>query len=147
MIDHPNSFLVHQILQAVTSGDTETLRALWSDDIVWHVKGPSPWHGELRGPEAIFEFLAQLGEVGANGYHIDIEDIMIGEERASLVIRVKASLADPPRSLDSSYVLLARIAGRRVHEVITAPIDADRVEAFWRDEAAPSAPRADRADP
>lgn len=135
MIDHPNSFLVHQNLQAVGSGDTETLRALWSEDIVWYVKGASPWHGELRGAEAIFEFLAQLGEVGSNGYHIDIEDVMIGEERASIAINVKASLSDPPRSLDSSFILLARIAGRRIHEVVTVPVDAERVEAFWKGQA------------
>ena len=137
MIDHPNSFLVHQILQAIASGDTKTLRALWSEDIVWHVKGASPWHGEMCGASEILEFLAQLGEVGANGYHIDIEDIMIGEERASLVINVKASLSNPTRTLDSSFVVLARIAGRRVHEVITTPVDADRVEAFWRGQSLP----------
>jgi uncharacterized protein len=131
MIEHQNSFLVHQCLQAVNSGDTETLRALWADDIVWHTKGSSPWQGEINGPDAIFEYLAQLGEVGTDGYHIDVDDIMIGEERASIVLSIKASREG--KSLDTGYVLLARLVGRRVHEIITVPIDADRVEAFWRD--------------
>ncbi len=129
MIDHPNSFLVHQCLQAVSNGDTETLRALWADDIVWLVKGASPWEGELKGQDAIFEYLAQLGEVGSDGYHIDIEDIMIGEERAAIVFNIKVSMGE--RTLDANYIMLARLVGRRVHEVITVPVDADRVAAFW----------------
>ena len=130
MIEHQNSFLVHQCLAALSSGDTETLRALWADDIVWHTKGPSPWHGELKGSDEIFDFLGRLGEVGADGYHIDIEDVMIGEERASIVLNIKASLDG--RNLDTNYILLARIVGRRVHEVITVPIDAEHVIDFWQ---------------
>lgn len=157
MIEHPNSFLVHQCLQAVSNGDTETLRALWAEDIVWHVKGSSPWHGEIVGHDAIFEYLAELGEVDSGDYQVafEIEDVMIGEERASIILHLKASLPQRPqttqspqlfpapqpvrdgmrrvrRPLDVRFVLLARIAGRRVHEVITIPLDADRIEAFWR---------------
>ncbi len=130
MIDHPNSFLVHQCLQAISSGDSETLRALWADDIVWRVMGSSPWQGEIVGQDGIFEYLAQLGEVGSEGYHVDLEDVMIGEERASLVVHIKVSLED--RTLDESFVLLARIVGRRVHEVISIPFDAERVAEFWK---------------
>ncbi len=130
MIEHPNSFLVHQCLQAVSSGDTETLRALWAEDIVWHVKGKSPWQGEIRGPDAIFEYLAQLGEMGSGDYNIEVEDVMIGEERAAISLTVTAS--SEGRALEARMILLARIAGRRIHEVITLPIDADRVESFWQ---------------
>ncbi len=130
MIEHPNSFLVHQCLQAVNGSDTETLRALWADDIVWHVKGKSPWQGEIRGPDAIFEYLAQLGEMGAGDYNVEVEDVMIGDERAAISLTVKASIAG--RSLEARMILLARIAGRRIHEIITIPIDADRVESFWQ---------------
>ncbi len=129
MVDHPNSFLVHQCLQAVSSGDTETLRALWAEDITWHVKGASPWHGELVGPDSIFEYLAQLGDIGPHGYQIDVDDIMIGEERVSLVFSVKAELGG--REFDSSYILLARVAGRRIQEIVAVPVEADRVAAFW----------------
>ena len=86
MIEHPNSFLVHQCLQAVNGGDTETLRALWADDIVWHVKGKSPWQGEITGPDAIFEYLAQLGEMGAGDYNVEVEDVMIGAGLAAIAL-------------------------------------------------------------
>jgi len=129
MIEHQNSFLVHQCLQAVSNGDTETLRALWADDIVWQTRGPSPWERELKGADEIFEFLAHLGDIGADGYEIDIEDVMIGEERAAIVLNIRAARAG--RNLDTNFVLLARLLGRRVHEVITIPIDADHVADFW----------------
>jgi ketosteroid isomerase-like protein len=133
MIEHPNSFLVHQCLQAVNSGDTSTLRALWADDIVWQVKGASPWHGEYKGPDAIFEHLAQLGDFGSDDYHVDIEDVMIGEERAAIAFSIRSRFGE--HAFESSFILLARIAGRRIHEVITAPVDADRLAAFWNAEA------------
>ncbi len=129
MIEHQNSFLVHQCLQALSNGDTETLRALWADDIVWQTKGPSPWEGELKGHDAILDFLGSLGEVGDAGYQIDIEDIMIGEERAAIVLNIKAQRLD--KNLDANFILLARIVGRRIHEVITVPIDASSVADFW----------------
>lgn len=130
MIEHQNSFLVHQCLAAVDSGDTETLRALWADDIVWQTKGPSPFTGEFKGHDEIFEFLGLLGEVGGDGYDIDIEDIMIGEERAAMVVNITASRDG--RNLDTNFVLLARIVGRRVHEIISVPVDADHVAEFWQ---------------
>jgi len=129
MIEHQNSFLVHQCLQAVSNGDTETLRALWADDIVWQTKGPSPWERELKGADEIFDFLAQLGEIGTDGYEIEIEDVMIGEERAAIVLNIRAARAG--RSLDTNFVLLARLLGRRIHEVVTVPIDAEHVASFW----------------
>lgn len=130
MTEHPNSFLVHQCLQALNEGDTETLRALWAHDILWQVKGPSPWQGDIQGPDAIFEYLAQFAESGVEAGLIEIEDVMIGEERAAIVVGVKAE--HDGRTLETSYALIARIAGRRVHEVITIPFDADKVARFWQ---------------
>jgi ketosteroid isomerase-like protein len=115
----------------MNSGDTETLRALWAEDIIWQSKGPSPWQGTFKGADAIFEFLAQLGEVGGTGYHIDVDDVMIGEERAAITLNIKASRDG--RALDTGYVLLARLIGRRVHEIITIALDPEQVEEFWRD--------------
>jgi ketosteroid isomerase-like protein len=128
MIEHPNSFLVHQCLQAVSSGDTATLRALWAEDIVWHVTSKSPWQGEIRGPDAIFEYLAQLGEMGSGDYNFEVDDVMIGEERAAISLTVTSSVEN--RDHEASIILLARIAGRRVHEIIAIPIDTDRAQSF-----------------
>ena len=132
MIGHPNSLLVHQCLQAANDGDRETLRALWADDIVWHVKGASPWHGEIKGPDDIFEYLASLGEVGGVGVHTEIEDVMVSGERAAMICHAQARMGD--RVLDARFLTIATIASRRIQEVLSIPIDPDRVAEFWADE-------------
>lgn len=129
MIEHPNALLVHQCLQAANAGDRQTLRALWADDIVWRVKGAGPWHGDIKGPDEIFDYLATLGEFGQVGFDTAIEDVMVSNTRASVLCQAKAQMGD--RVLDASYLMIATIIGRRVQEIITVPIDPERVAEFW----------------
>lgn len=130
MIEHPNSLLVHQCLQAVQRGDTETLRALWAEDIVWHVQGASPWHGDIQGVDAVFEYLAQVGEIGS-GYSTSIDDVMVSNERVAVICHIKAELGG--RTLDTQFVLICRVAHRRVQEIISLPLTPDRVAEFWQE--------------
>jgi len=132
MIEHPNSLLIHQCLQAVTDGDTDTLRALWDENIVFHVAGASPWHGEIKGVEAVFEYLAVVGEAGSS-VDTSIGDVMVSNHRASLICHVKAQAGS--RTLDTEYVLIARIGRRRIQEVWSIPLEPERVAAFWEAEA------------
>lgn len=129
MIQHPNALLVHQCLQAANVGDRQTLRALWADDIVWRVKGAEPWQGEIKGPDAIFEYLGSLGDFGEVGFNTDVEDVMVSHSRASVLCQATARLGD--RVLDASYLMIASICAGRIQEIVTVPIDPDRVAQFW----------------
>lgn len=134
MIEHPNSLLLHHCLQAANAGDRETLRALWADDIVWHVKGAGPWQGEIKGADNILEYLADLGDVGSVGFHTEVEDVMVSTGRAAALCRSTAEMGE--KHLDAGYLMIATIVDRRVQTVVTVPIDADRVRDFWQNEAA-----------
>jgi ketosteroid isomerase-like protein len=136
MFKHPNSLLLHQCLQAANAGDRQTLRALWADDIVWHVKGASPWQGEIKGAEKIFDYLADLGEVGTVGFHTEFGDVMVSNRRASVICHSRAEMGE--RQLDSSFLLIAKVVDRRIQEIITVPIDPERVSEFWQDKVAPA---------
>ena len=129
MTEHPNSLLLHHCLQAVGAGDRDTLRALWADDIVWHVKGASPWQGEIKGADDIFEYLAELGEVGATGIDTSIVDVMVSNERAAVLLHSNADRGD--KTLDAGYMLIASIENRRIQSIMSVPIDAVRVAEFW----------------
>lgn len=50
---------VMSFMDAMGSGDMETMDKLMADDMVWHSEGDTslPWVGETFGEEAIFEFL------------------------------------------------------------------------------------------
>ena len=134
MIEHPNSLLLHHCLQAANLGDRQTLRALWADDIVWHVKGAGPWHGEIKGADNIFEYLAELGDVGSVGFHSEIEDVLVSNQRAAVICHSTASMGN--RELDAGYLVIASIIDRRIQSVTTVPIDADRVQDFWKENEA-----------
>jgi ketosteroid isomerase-like protein len=134
MIEHPNSLLLHHCLQAANLGDRQTLRALWADDIVWHVKGAGPWHGEIKGADNIFEYLAELGDVGSVGFHSEIEDVLVSNHRAAVICHSTASMGD--RELDAGYLVIASIIDRRIQSVTTVPIDSDRVQDFWEESEA-----------
>ena len=141
MTEHPNSLLIHHFLQALTAGDAETLRALWADDIIWYVKGNSPYQGEIKGADDIFEYLADLGdaaELGALGFHVEVEDILVSGKRAAALCNATAERGD--KVLHARHLLVARIIDRRIQSVTSVPIDSDRVDEFWRNNTLTGSP-------
>ena len=54
---------------------------------------------------------------------------MVSNRRAAVLCQSTAELGD--RSLDASFLLIATIIDRRIQEVVTVPIDPERVEEFW----------------
>lgn len=142
MIDHPNSLLVHHCLQAANEGDRLTLRALWAPDIVWHIKGRSPWRGDVKGADRILEYLAEIGNIGKLGLKTEVEDVMISEEHAAMICHTSAEIGT--RVLDTKYLIIATIMSRRIQEITSVPVDPDRAAEFWVDAAdamtSPSSP-------
>jgi len=130
MIDHPNFLLIHQSWQAVADSDVDTLKALWSPEIVWHASGENnPHRGDHKGHTAVLDYLARVGESGES-YDATLEDVMVGETNAALVAHVKTRRSGI--ELNTAYLLLARIEGRQIAEVWTLPVEAEKVEAFWK---------------
>jgi ketosteroid isomerase-like protein len=126
MIQHPNSLLMHQCLQAASAGDRIALRALWAPDIVWHIKGGN---GDIKGADNILDFLALMGDVGSTGVHTEVEDVMISDERAAVICHSYLQIDD--RVLDADFLVIATIISRRVQEVTTIPFDQKSVSDFW----------------
>lgn len=51
---------VMSFMNAMGSGDMDTMGKLMADDMIWHNEGDKtlPWiHGDIKGKQAIFEFL------------------------------------------------------------------------------------------
>jgi len=132
MYDHPNALLVKQAWQAVAEGDTETLRALWSDDIEWHVTADNPWKGTIVGTDAILEYLAQVGEAG-EAYETSLEEVMVGEHYSAMVCHVSAKRGN--RVMENGQVLMCRIENGRIVEVWTLSLDPEIMRRFWASDA------------
>ena len=127
--EHPNALLIRQAWQAVAHSDVDTLRALWADDIVWHVTGNNPWRGTRVGIANVIDYLAQVGESG-DTYDMSLESVMANDQYAALICHVSTKRAD--RVLDVRQVLLCRFEGRRIREVWTLSLDPQAVDAFWQ---------------
>lgn len=131
MIEHPNSLLVHHCLQAANEGDRHTLRALWAPDIVWHIKGTSPWQGDIKGADNVLEHLAKIGDFGIAGLHTRVDDVMVSNARAAMICHIYAEIGD--RVLDADFLIITEITSRRIQSITSVPIDPDRVAEFWLD--------------
>ena len=132
MFDHPNALLLRQCWQAVAEGDSETLRALFAEDIKWHVTSNNPWRGTHVGTDAILEYLAQVGDAGET-YDTSLEELLVGDRFSAMVCHVHAKRGD--RVLENGQVLLARIDDGRVAEVWTLSLDPDAILSFWASDA------------
>ncbi len=131
-MDHPNRALAERAWQAVASSDVDTLRELWTPDIVWHVTTDNPWTGDHVGTDAILDYLADVGEAG-EAYDASIEDVLVSDHHVLLLYRVRARRGR--RSIDTGQCLLARIEGDQMAEVWTLPLDPAAFDEFWRESA------------
>jgi hypothetical protein len=126
---HPNAMLIRQAWLAVSHSDIETLRELWDEKIVWHVTGENPWQGDHVGQDAVFEYLAQVGDESGEAYTTELIDVLAGDDYAGLMCRVSSQRGD--RKLEVDQLLLGRIKNRRIVEVWTLSCDPQAIKSFW----------------
>jgi ketosteroid isomerase-like protein len=60
MSSHPNVGVIDRMTQAIVENDRETLSSIFTDDMVFHGRGPIPFAGDHYGVEGL---LAALGTV------------------------------------------------------------------------------------
>jgi ketosteroid isomerase-like protein len=128
MPQHPNASLIRDTLRAVARGDGKTLKQLCAEGIQWHATGRTPWAGDHEGIDAVLDYLGRMGEA-ADVLEVDLTDLLVSEERAATVMQVSARRGD--RRLEVQFLILYRIAGAKIAEVWSAPLDPHATDAFW----------------
>ncbi|HET7514540.1 MAG TPA: nuclear transport factor 2 family protein [Gaiella sp.] len=124
-----NQEVVRRIFGAFAEKQGFALRDLFAPDAVWVVPGDGAMAGVHRGREAIFRFLARLPKETDRTYSSELVDVLVSDSRAAALYR--ASGERHGRRLDLVQVLLFRIEGGLVHEVLALPSDPAVFEAFW----------------
>jgi ketosteroid isomerase-like protein len=61
MREHPNVGAIRRGYLAFSSGDVATMRSLWTDDLVYHVRGAGELDGDYDGPYEVLGFLPGWG--------------------------------------------------------------------------------------
>jgi ketosteroid isomerase-like protein len=121
--------VVRRIFDAFARKEGLALRGLFAEDAVWTVPGHGVMAGTYRGREAIFRFLAKLPRQTGGTYHSELIDVLASEERAAALYRARGERHG--RTLELDQLLLFRIEGSLVREVLALPSDPDAFEAFW----------------
>jgi ketosteroid isomerase-like protein len=126
--DHPHVRLAETVWRAVSEGDADTLSEVCTEDLAWHASGRGARSGSYRGQQAVFSFLASIGE-DAEHFDMTLEDILVGDERVCVLFHVNGLRKG--RRLETDYALLFRIEGSRLAEVWSVARDQYAVDEFW----------------
>ena len=124
-----NEALVRTIFDAFARKEGFALRGLFAEGAVWTVPGRGVMAGSYRGRDEIFRFLARLPKETGGTYGSELEDVLASDDRAAALYRARGTRRG--RTLELDQVLLFRIHGGLVREVLALPSDPDAFEAFW----------------
>jgi uncharacterized protein len=124
-----NEAIVRRIFDAFARKEGLALRGLFAEDAVWFVPGRGAMAGTYGGREAIFRFLGRLPKETGGTYRSELTDVLASESRAAALYRARGTRHG--RTLELDQLLLFRIEGGLVREVLALPSDPGAFEAFW----------------
>lgn len=132
-MEHPNAQLARRLWDAIARGDAAGVRASLAPDLVWRATARgTPWSGVHQGADAAIDMLARVGEA-TDVFDADVVDVLASDERVAILFRVHIAIG--PRQVDLEYLMLGRVAGGVIQEVLTAPLEPAVIEAFWQGRA------------
>ena len=129
MAEHPNVDLLRKGYAAYSSGDMETITALFADDILWHVAGRSPLAGDYKGRDQVFGFFGKLMELSGGTSKVEVHDILANDEHGVAIVTGSGSRNG--KSLSSPDVHVFHMRNGQVVEFWDSPLDQYEADDFW----------------
>jgi ketosteroid isomerase-like protein len=99
-----NEELLRRGYDAFASYDLDTIRALFADDVIWHVGGRSQLAGTFKGKDEVFGWFAKLLTLSEGTFKIEVHDILANDTHAVVLSHDTAQRADKSLSLDAVAV-------------------------------------------
>jgi ketosteroid isomerase-like protein len=72
-------------------GDTEPLRELLTDDVIWHVPGRSPIAGDHEGIEAVTDYFERRRGLARATFRVHVREVLASDD---LVIQLAGGTAE-----------------------------------------------------
>ena len=126
---HENVDLLNRGYDAFEKGDLDTLRQLFTDDIVFHVPGRSQVAGDYRGQDEVFGFFGRLVELTGGSFKIERHHVLADDTHGS-VLSTSTAQRDG-KSLSVKTVDVFHFQGDRVSEVWTFADDLYAEDEFF----------------
>ena len=112
---HPNEELLRKGYDAFASYDLDTIRALFADDIVWHVVGGrNQLSGTIKGKDEVFGWFAKLLTLSEGTFKINVHDVIANDDHAVVLSNDTAQRGD--KRLDVQAVAIYHIEDGQVKE-------------------------------
>lgn len=125
---HPHFAIARRLWDAIALGDGELLSEVLSEKSVWRMLGRSTLAGTYVGVDAIFDFLARVGE-STDDLQSDVSDIYVSE--AGGVIRYRVRALRGVQTLDSEQLFVFHVEDGVIDEAFLAPVDPYAYDRFF----------------
>jgi ketosteroid isomerase-like protein len=129
MAEHPNIGRIRDAYAAFSKGDLDTVGAMYTDDVVWHVGGHSPLAGDYKGQEEIFGFFGRLFELSEGTLQLEVHDVLANDEHGTALVHMTAKRGD--RMLSQNAVHVFHIQDGKTKEFWAFEEDQAADDAFW----------------
>ncbi|WP_280264802.1 nuclear transport factor 2 family protein [Nocardia wallacei] len=124
---HPNVALINDYYTAYGTGDLDTLRRFFADDIRWTIPGHHPLSGVKSGVDEVLAFFRELGRAGFRA-----QPICLAAD-GDWVIDLHRGWSTTPEGLDILWALAFRIRDGKIAEAVNFAADQHAADAyFWR---------------
>ncbi len=117
---------VRRAFEGIGSGDWDAVRAVVSEDVVWHIPGDSKIAGDAVGIEA---WAAKLQNLFTSGLNVELLNVMGAGDQVITVQRNSA--ATTGGELDILVLNLFTLADGKLSRMQTFPGDQYALDAFW----------------
>jgi uncharacterized protein len=129
MADHPNVELFKRGYAAFQSGDLDTVRSLFDDDIVWHIPGRNHNSGDVKGVDNVLAtFLQNMQETNGT-FKVELHDVLGNDAHAVALATVSGE--KDGKSLHDNYTHIVHVANGKITESWIFDEHQDVVDDFW----------------
>lgn len=124
---HPNAQTVMRGFQAFGEGDMDTLRALFAEDMVFHVGGRNRVSGDYHGIDDVVAYLEQVSSEA----DIDNRPHALLADDEHVVALMESTLSKEGTSIETRAVFVFHVDDGRVSEAWLVPMDSYQLDEFW----------------
>lgn len=111
-----NARLVRELYEARTRDDSDAIRSILADDVVWHEPDLGTEHtGDLHGPEAVLEMIREARSLTNGTFTLTPREIAANGEHA--VAMIDWSAIREGKTLEGKEVAVYRVRDGKIIEV------------------------------
>jgi len=113
-VEHPNATLFRRGYDAFNSGDMDTVRETFDENIVWHTGGRNRFSRDSHGIDDTLAFFMELIQATNGTFHLEVHDIIANDEHAVALVTSKAEVNG--RTLESRGAHAVHVKDGKVTE-------------------------------